>query len=75
LVHFENCGFEGAPRFLGIDTRGREILSFRACEFRRIPLGLRPPSGGLVDAMLTTVRLFQAVVAPPDRGVMDWGAA
>lgn len=28
LVHFENCGFDGAPRFLGIDQRGREILSF-----------------------------------------------
>jgi len=28
LVHFENCGFDGAPRFLGIDARGREILSF-----------------------------------------------
>jgi hypothetical protein len=29
---------------------------------------------GLVDAMLTTVRNFQAVVAP-DRGTMDWGLA
>jgi len=29
---------------------------------------------GLVDAMLTTVRNFQAVVAP-DRGAMDWGLA
>src|SRR5580704_145160 len=28
LVHFENRGFDGAPRFLGIDQRGREILSF-----------------------------------------------
>ncbi len=36
-----------------------------------------PPLSGasLVDAMLTVVRHFQAVVAPPDRGVMDWGAA
>jgi Phosphotransferase enzyme family len=28
LNHFERCGFDGAPRFLGIDERGREILSF-----------------------------------------------
>ena len=28
LLHFESVGFEGAPRFLGIDERGREILSF-----------------------------------------------
>jgi Phosphotransferase enzyme family len=28
LAHFAHCGFDGAPRFLGIDARGREILSF-----------------------------------------------
>jgi len=155
LVHFENCGFDGAPRFLGIDARGREILSFIdgfapphngfelseegvragarlvrqvhdltegtefaagsevACHrnlsqpnfiFRdMVPVaiidwdttlpgtrlanfadflraaadayGLPLPGGGLVDAMLTTVRRFQEVVAPPNRGVMDWAAA
>lgn len=174
LVHFADCGFEGAPRFLGIDARGREILSFIdgfapphngfelseegvragarlvrrvhdltegtefsagsevACHrnlsqpnfiFRdMIPVaiidwdttlpgtrlanfadflwafvhpsmygdgepaahmlrvatdayGLPLSGGGMVDAMLTTVRHFQAVVAPPDRGAMDWGAA
>jgi aminoglycoside phosphotransferase (APT) family kinase protein len=30
---------------------------------------------GLVDAMLTTVRHFQMVVAPPDQGAMDWALA
>lgn len=28
LHHFEAVGFDGAPRVLGIDDRGREILSF-----------------------------------------------
>jgi hypothetical protein len=28
LVHLERCGFEGAPRFLGVDSRGREIVSY-----------------------------------------------
>jgi len=28
LRHFEAAGFHGAPRFLGIDDEGREILSF-----------------------------------------------
>ena len=28
LRHFETVGFDGAPRFLGIDEQGREILSF-----------------------------------------------
>ena len=30
---------------------------------------------GLVDAMLAAVRHFHEVVAPPDRGAMEWGAA
>ena len=28
LRHLEECGFEGAPRVLGIDEQGREILTF-----------------------------------------------
>ena len=29
LLHLESVGYEGAPRFLGIDEKGREILSYR----------------------------------------------
>lgn len=32
LGHLERVGFEGAPRFLGVDELGREILSFIAGE-------------------------------------------
>lgn len=28
LRHFESVGFDGAPRFVGVDERGREVLSF-----------------------------------------------
>jgi Phosphotransferase enzyme family len=28
LRHFERVGFDGAPRVLGVDERGREVLSF-----------------------------------------------
>jgi aminoglycoside phosphotransferase (APT) family kinase protein len=28
LLHFESVGFGGAPRFLGVDERGREVLSY-----------------------------------------------
>jgi hypothetical protein len=28
LGWFERCGWDGAPRFLGTDERGREVLSF-----------------------------------------------
>jgi hypothetical protein len=38
LLHLEHCGFEGAPRFLGVDRKGREILSFIE--------GFAPPHNG-----------------------------
>jgi hypothetical protein len=28
LRHFEAVGFHGAPRLLGIDDRGRDVLSY-----------------------------------------------
>ncbi len=28
LLHLQAVGFEGAPRFLGVDSRGREVLSY-----------------------------------------------
>ena len=40
LRHLEAKGFDGSPRFLGIDAEGREILSFIAGT-----TGIRPPSG------------------------------
>ena len=32
LRHFESVGFEGAPRLLGIDDKGREVLTYLAGE-------------------------------------------
>jgi hypothetical protein len=40
LVHLESIGFEGAPRFLGIDRAGREVLSYVDGEVAGRP---RPP--------------------------------
>jgi hypothetical protein len=37
LRHLERVGFRGAPRALGIDERGREILTF-------VPRRCRPPA-------------------------------
>ena len=38
LRHFETVGFDGAPRFLGLDEQGREILSFVAGEPGHAPV-------------------------------------
>jgi len=40
LAHLESAGFEGAPRFLGIDGSGREVLSYIDGEVAGWP---RPP--------------------------------
>ena len=40
LVHLERAGFEEAPRFLGIDDQGREILSYIEGD---VPLPPYPP--------------------------------
>jgi hypothetical protein len=40
LVHLESAGFEGAPRFLGIDGAGRAVLSYIDGEVAGRP---RPP--------------------------------
>ena len=45
LHHLERRGFNGAPRFLGIDDAGREILSF-------IPGCVPPELGHFTDAQL-----------------------
>jgi hypothetical protein len=39
LLHLEECGFDGAPRYLGVDEKGREILTFID--------GFAPPDNGL----------------------------
>ena len=38
LNHLEQQGFEGAPRFLGFNEQGREILTFIAGEVGNYPL-------------------------------------
>src|SRR5262249_3957951 len=39
LLHLERCGFDGAPRYLGVDDKGRAILSYID--------GFAPPHNGL----------------------------
>ena len=67
LRHFERVGFDGAPRVLGFDEKGREVLSF----VEGVP-GLAPlPRGDDVVAALGALlrRMHDAqagFAAPPD---------
>jgi Phosphotransferase enzyme family len=65
LRHFEHAGFDGAPRFLGIDEQGREILSYVEGDAVRAPV---PPDDELVaeiGALLRRMHDAQAGFAPP----------
>ena len=56
LMHFERSGFSGAPRFLGVDERGRTVLSYID--------GFAPPHNGLrlsEEAVRAGARLVRAV--------------
>lgn len=79
LSHLERVGFEGCPRFLGIDEAGREILSFLPGE---VPRDLGHYSDAQLSAAADLLRRFHEATAdfPPVRQqqaeVMchnDWG--
>ena len=56
LRQLEARGFEGAPRFLGIDDRGREILSFMEGEVGAYPLA---PYMWSDEALVEVMRLLR----------------
>ena len=69
LRHLESEGFAGAPRVLGRDQRGREILSFLAGETLPRPAEQPPPDGALVVTAQLLRRIHDAstnFVAPAD---------
>lgn len=55
LQHLERAGFQAAPRFLGIDERGREILSFIAGD---VPPDLDEWSDAQLVAAAKLIRAF-----------------
>ncbi|HEY6479833.1 MAG TPA: phosphotransferase [Streptosporangiaceae bacterium] len=57
LRHLEAAGFSGAPRFLGIDGAGREVLSYIEGEVAGRP---RPPWIADEDRMVSVARLVRA---------------
>jgi hypothetical protein len=70
LLHFEAVGFDGAPRFLGIDEQGREILSFVEGDAALAPL----PAGDevLVELGRLLRRVHEAVASFEPPGDAAW---
>ena len=67
LLHLEAVGFEGAPRFLGIDEQGRDVLTFLDGDVPLPPY----PSWALTDTALDDLgrllRRFHQATADFDR--------
>lgn len=72
LRHLERVGFEGAPRYLGIDERGREILTYIPGEAAIPPY----PEWALADQALVSVaellRDYHRAVATFDPAGHEW---
>lgn len=58
LKHLENKGFSFAPKFLGIDEKGREILSFIEGEAGNYPLKKYMWSDGVLIEIGKMLRLY-----------------
>lgn len=72
LEHLEHVGFEGAPRFLGVDDRGREVLSYIPGQAVFPPY----PAWALTDEALISVaqllRRYHQAVTTFDAGGHAW---
>lgn len=75
LDHLQRVGFAGAPRYLGVDDRGREVLSYIPGEAVLPP----PPDWALTDEALVSVarllREYHDAAAGFDPSGHRWPAA
>lgn len=73
LLHLEDVGFDGAPRFLGTDERGRDVLTFLEGDVPLPPY----PAWALDDAALQDLgrllrRLHEATATFDAASVTGW---
>src|SRR5215212_6244167 len=70
LRYLEARGWAGAPRLLGLDAQGREVLTFLPGEVGHYPLPLYMWRDGVLVAVARFLRDYHVVVAgyvpPPD---------
>jgi Ser/Thr protein kinase RdoA (MazF antagonist) len=73
LLHLEAVGFDGAPRYLGLDEQGRDVVSYLDGD---VPLPPYPAWSMTEDALVSlghlTRRLHEATESMDRRGVDGW---
>ena len=67
LRHFEQIGFEGAPRVLGFDERGREVLTYVEGEPALEPLSRDDETLHALATLIRRMHDAQAGFEPPAR--------
>ncbi|PYZ93390.1 aminoglycoside phosphotransferase [Salipaludibacillus keqinensis] len=73
LNHLEKKGFEFAPKFLGIDDKGREILSYIEGEAGNYPLKNYMWSDQVLSEIAKMLRLYHDAVSDFP-GISEWKA-
>ena len=72
LRHLEAVGFEGAPRFLGVDAQGREVLSYVPGVTPAAPHLDRALSDAALRSVAELLRGFHRAVAGFDPAPHTW---
>lgn len=72
LRHLEDQGFDGAPRFLGVDEKGREVLSYIPGEAVTPPYPAWALSDDALRSVALLLRRYHAAVASFDASLHRW---
>jgi hypothetical protein len=75
LLHLESVGFDGAPRFLGVDEQGREVLSYVPGTAVVAPYEAWELSDDGLVSVAELLRAFHEAVATFDARPYDWPPA
>jgi Ser/Thr protein kinase RdoA (MazF antagonist) len=73
FAHFERVGFEGAPRFLGLEGDGREVLSWIDGEAGGLPAPAADEVAVEISRLMRRMHDAQAGFEPPEG--YDWDDA
>lgn len=72
LRHLEQAGFDGAPRLLGIDSQGREVLSYLPGETVTAPYPAWSMTDEALDSVARLLRSYHEAVADFTPSGLEW---